>query len=242
MYGVIAAGAAFIVRQHETVGGTASGRRRKIGKTKTGTVYEQFFDLPEQDGVSVRVRRVVVKLTEPTRDGDSEIAILTNVPVEDADGIKIAEVYRTRWKIETMFQHLTETMNCEIKPLCYPKAALFCFANALLAYNALAVVKAAITHEHGRESTESLSHYYLALEISEATDGLLIAVPEEEWVAFGEMSCERFTRELSKVAAEIDVKRYAKSVRGPKIAKPKKKHAKRVVHVSTKKILDQRRK
>lgn len=242
MDGLIAAGATFIIRQHQKVGGKASGRLRKIGKTETGTAYEQFFDLPEQDGVSIRVRRVVVRLTEATRDGDVELAILTNVPADDADAIKIAEVYRTRWKIETMFQHLTETMNCEIKPLCYPKAALFCFANALVAYNALAVVKAVITHEHGRERTDSLSHYYLALEISEATDGLLIAVPEDNWVEFGRMSCESFAIELAKVAAAVEVKRYAKSTRGPKTPKPKKKHAKRVVHVSTKKLLDQRRK
>ncbi len=122
MYGIIAAGAAFIIRQHETVGGTASGRLLKIGKTDSGTVYEQLFDLPEHNGV------------------------------------------------------------------------------------------------------------------------LLIAVPEDEWVAFGKMCCEAFTTEIAKVAAKVNVKRYAKSVRGPKIPKPKKKHAKRVVHVTTKKILDQRRK
>ncbi len=97
------------------------------------------------------------------------------------------------------------------------RSALFCFANALWAYNAFAVVKAAITHEHGRESTQSLSHYYLALEISEATDGSLIAVPEDEWVAFGKMCCEAFTTEIAKVAAKVNAKRYAKSVRGLKI-------------------------
>ena len=34
--------------------------------------------------------RVVVRLDKPTRDGDAEIAILTNVPARDASAAKIA--------------------------------------------------------------------------------------------------------------------------------------------------------
>ena len=37
---------------------------------------------------------------KPTRDGDRTLVILTNLPVESADAIKIAELYRTRWKID----------------------------------------------------------------------------------------------------------------------------------------------
>ncbi|WP_353618612.1 transposase [Spartinivicinus marinus] len=57
---------------------------------------------------------------------------------------QIAEFYRKRWSIETMFQKLESYLNSEINTLAYPKAALFCFCVAVIAYNVLAVVKAAL--------------------------------------------------------------------------------------------------
>ena len=56
--------------------------------------------------------------------------------------------------IETAFGHMSTALDCEIKPLCYPKAALFCFACALLAYNAFTIVKGAVAAEHGRAESE----------------------------------------------------------------------------------------
>lgn len=199
-----------------------------------------FLRRSAYDGETLTVRRVVVKLNEPTRDRDMEIAILTNIPPERADAITIAEQYRLRWRIETAFQHLTESLTCEINALCYPQAALFCFANALVAYNALSILKSAIAAAHGRDCVGSLSHYYLALEISETTDGLLIAMPAEQWSCFAEMTPAEFAAAVTDVAAKLDPKYYRKSVRGPKKPKPKKKHKKRVVHVSTKAILEKR--
>jgi IS4 transposase len=52
-------------------------------------------------------------------------------------------MYRKRWKLETLFQVLTENLCCEINTLGYPKAALFTFCIALVAYNVLSAVKAA---------------------------------------------------------------------------------------------------
>ena len=240
MYGIFNRNAVFIIRHHNKLIGNGSGRLKKIGKTDTGIVYEQSFHLPAYDGQKMTVRRIVVRLNEPTRDGDTEIAILSNIPKGRADAIGIAEVYRLRWKIETAFQHLTETLSCEIHALCYPRAALFCFANALVAYNALAIVKAAIGSAQGANAVSSLSHYYLALEISETTRGMLIALPPARWQCFTDMPAETFASSLTTVAAKMVPANYRKSVRGPKKTKPKKKHNKKSVHVSTKKILDKR--
>lgn len=242
MYGIFARSAVFAIRHHSKLIGAGSGPLKKIGKTETGTVFEQAFHLPEYDGQSITVRRIVVRLKEPTRDGDMEIAILTNVPPKRADAIEIAELYRTRWKIETTFHHLTEALTCEINALCYPKAALFCFANALVAYNAFAILKAAIGAVHGQDAVLSLSHYYLALEISDTTDGMLIALPAKEWVCFVDMSSAEFASHLTEIAARMNPRTYRKSVRGAKKPKPKKKHRRQAVHVSTKKILDKRNK
>lgn len=54
-------------------------------------------------------------------------------------------------------------MNCEIKTLGYPKAALFAFCMALVAYNILSVVKAALRSVHGAGKIDAgISSYYLA--------------------------------------------------------------------------------
>jgi len=55
----------------------------------------------------------------------------------------VADIYRCRWKIETAFQKLEMYQKTEINTLAYPKAALFGFCIALVAFNIYAVVMAA---------------------------------------------------------------------------------------------------
>ena len=43
------------------------------------------------------------------------------------------------WQIEGLFQDLTVALHCELDTLGYPRAALFGFGTALVAYNTLAV-------------------------------------------------------------------------------------------------------
>lgn len=68
-----------------------------------------------------------------------------------------------RWRIETAFFHLAEDLNCELNTVGYPRAALFGFGIGLVAYNTLAVLKAALRVKHGASTVdEELSGYYLA--------------------------------------------------------------------------------
>jgi IS4 transposase len=240
LYSIASKCGAFVIRQHGQLHGIEQGKLTKVGETETGIVYENRLQLPTYDGQSITVRRVVVHLFEATRDGEFEIALLTNLPLEVADAMTVAELYRTRWKIETAFLHMTTALSCEIKALCYPRAALFCFANALIAYNALSIVKGTIAVEHGREAVEMMSHYYMALEISEATDGMLIALPEENWDDVATLPPAKFADELREICRGINLKTYRKSVRGPKKPPPQRKGNKRTTHVSTKRILDKR--
>src|SRR5690606_22480538 len=46
MYGIAARGAAFVIRHHSKLVGAGAGPLREVGKTATGTVYEQTFCLP----------------------------------------------------------------------------------------------------------------------------------------------------------------------------------------------------
>lgn len=241
MYSIARQGGVFLIRHHKNLHGSEKGKLKKIGETETGIVYENKLELPTHDGETITVRRVLIHLYEETRDGEVELVLLTNLPSEDGDALAVSELYRTRWKIETAFLHMTVAMNCEINALCYPKAALFCFANALIAYNALSIVKGTIAVEHGRDQSEMLSHWYMLREIAETTDGMLIALPEECWGDVATMSTKQFADELSSISRDIDMKIYRKSVRGKKKPPPKKKGNKRTVHVSTKRILDKRK-
>jgi len=62
-----------------------------------------------QDGNARTIRPITVKLNEPTRDGDSETHILTNLP-KIIGALKIAKLYAERWTIETAFQEMGENL------------------------------------------------------------------------------------------------------------------------------------
>ncbi len=94
-----------------------------------GEVFEQI-GVVSYEGKSCRCRRIVVQLEQPTRDGETEIALLTNLPKTDAPSVLVAQLYRKRWRVETLFQVATENFHCEIKTLGYPRAALFSFCMA----------------------------------------------------------------------------------------------------------------
>ena len=140
-----ACGAYFVIRQHgSSLRCELKGRRKRVGQTETGTVYEQPLEILAADGQRRTIRRVSVKLRQPTRDGDAEIHVLTNLP-KKVGALKIAELYRNRWTLETAFAQMAENLHGEINTLGYPKAALFGFCMALVSYNILSVVKAACT-------------------------------------------------------------------------------------------------
>jgi IS4 transposase len=232
--------AAFVIRHHEQVGGQLT-ERRMIGETATGTVYECSVTLSAYEGRELTLRRIEVELFKPTRDKETVVFLLTNVDVSDADALQIADIYLKRWKIETAFQVLTTTLRCEINTLGYPHAALFAFAVALLAYNAVIVVQSVIRAEHGKENAEQLSKYYMALEIAEASDGMMVLLEEGDFAYLKLLSTEEFCTELREVARHIDLEKYRKNVRGPKKPQTKKPPNKRAVHLSTAKILAQRK-
>jgi len=141
----------------------ADGEERFIGHGESGAIDEQWIRVSESDGKTRRARRIRIVLNQATRDGDKELTLLTNLAKTAAHAERIAWMYRKRWTIETAFQELEAHLHLEINSLGYPEAALFGFCVALLAYNVLAVVKAALRSVHGEEKiADELSGYYLA--------------------------------------------------------------------------------
>ena len=56
--------------------------------------------------------------------------------------------------MEGAFRTSTDVLRCEVETLGYPRAALFSFATAVLAYNAYAVVQAPLRAAHGDGSSD----------------------------------------------------------------------------------------
>jgi Transposase DDE domain len=240
LFRIDAAQAYFIIRQHGNVQGKLKGKRRLVGEGPTGKIYEQEIQLTFE-GETRTFRRVTIELLVPTRDGEVVMHLLTNLSKGEVSGAVVATMYRGRWTIETLFAEVTETLACEINTLCYPKAALFVFSLALLAANAVAVVKASLRAAHGAEEADQLSAYYLALEIKQAHDGMMIALPAENWQVFQTMTTKQFAATLKDIAAHADLARYQKSRRGPKKPPPKRTMYRNGGHVSTHKVLTERK-
>jgi IS4 transposase len=244
LFGIAARSAAFLIRQHrQTLNYELLGERRKIGRCPTGMIYEQKVRLIDAGGKRMIVRRVTIKLNKPTRDGDTEIHLLTNLPAKAANARSVADLYLRRWTVENAFHELDQALHGEIKTLGYPGAALLSFCVALLAYNVVSVVKSALATVHKAEAKrEDLSGYYLAGELAAAYHGMMIAVPEEEWTRhFASLTPAQLARLLKTMAAKVRPDRFRKNTRGPKKPRPKRTSAKRRPHVSTARILAERK-
>ena len=198
--------------------------------------------LPEYDGNQIEVRQVEIDLHNPTRNKDETVILLTNLPPNRADAVKVAEIYRRRWKIETLFQILTQTLRCEVNTLGYPRAALFAFAVSLIAYNAVAIIQAAIRNCHGKREADQLSHYYMALEIAQAQDGMMVLLDESDFQYLADLPIEQFAAEMHDVAKCVDLQKFRKNVRGPKKPVKKKPRNKAKPHIATAKLLAERKK
>ncbi len=242
LFGIDRRGGAFVIRQHATTLHIESiDERRPCGRGETGAVYEQEMRLNDGDGGTMTVRRITVELDTPTRDGEAEVHILTNLPAGSAEALAVAELYRRRWSVEAAFGELATCLNGEIDTLGYPKAALLGFCVALVSYNVLSVVKAALRSVHGEAAVEGLSFYYLADEVAGTHRGMMIAIPEDEWAVFSGLTAVAFGLVLRDLAAKVRLSAYRKQVRGPKRPQPKRESGAKVKHVSTAKLLKERK-
>src|ERR671933_2451879 len=231
-------GAGFITRQHEGLPFEPVNVLRSVGRIETGHVAEQRVQVWDAQGSVHLFRRIRVKLDQATRDGDRVLYILTNLPLRKASAKRVARLYRKRWTLETAFQHLEAYFHSEMNTLGYPKAALFGFCLALVAYNMLAVVMAALRSVHGAEIIDQeLSLYYVANDIAQTYHGMMIAIPEDEWRVFSRMRPAEMIATLKELAQKVSLKAYRKSPRGPKKPQPKREGHTTSSHVSTAKIL-----
>lgn len=238
LFGTAAQGAYSICRHHQQMPYVELSELKRIGDTESGEIYEQCIEIENEDGAKAKWRRIVIRLEKSTRDGEWELAILTNLPKSVADAKLVANLYRKRWTIETMFQELEAHLQSEINTMGYPKAALFGFCVALVAYNIMAVVKAGMRAVHGEEKiANEVSGYYIAGEIGRTYEGMTVAILPEEWEIFQTMTSRAFIAVFLRLAGNVKLEKYKKHRRGLKKAAPPKTKSKGSPHVSTAKLL-----
>jgi len=236
--------ARFVIRQHGNMTCQPAGPRKELGPVEGGTVYEQPVLVRDPDGRELRLRRIELHLEKPTRDGDQVVHLLSNLPATGPGGVsgqQIAHLYRSRWKIETAFQELAQHLNSEINTLGYPKAALFGFCVAVVIFNAISLLKAALRGCHGAEKVEEqVSNYYIAAELETTARGMMIAIPLEHWRVFAVMTPAAFVKAMLMLGGKVNLRHFQKHPRGAKKPQPKRTYDSAHPHVSTAKILAQR--
>jgi hypothetical protein len=208
---------------------------------------ETPFSLAEEDaerrvseqGITIaglKYRRIRVELAKPTRDGDSSIDIICDLPPE-IPAAAIAALYRMRWTLETAFQQVEKYFNSEIETLAYPRAALFGFALALVAYNIFSVILSALDCANEKPVSKDISGYYIAHEIT-ATVLTLIQLGEGmDWGFVAACSPAEFAAWLRETASHVRLQTLKKHPRGPKKPKSKPPYDPKQPHVSTYQLL-----
>jgi hypothetical protein len=235
------AGAFFLVRRHaQNLPYRELGPAAVVGRSATGTVLEQPIEVEDPDcpGVVYRLRRIVVQLDRPTREGDTEVVLVTDLPdqVAAADG---CAAYLERWQVERHYQAMTELLHCEVPGLGYPRAALFAFCMSAAAANALAVLKGGLRAAHGAELADEVSSFELTDQAAEVYPGMMLAVPPEQWAWVRHSAAAVIAGVLVELAAGMDVHRMLRARRGPKKPRTRPKVSGAVDrHVSNKRLLD----
>jgi IS4 transposase len=219
---------------------TPMGRRRRIGRIETGVVYEQPVTIPTHDGAEVlELRRIELVLDTPTTDSETVIRLLTTLP-KTVRARAVARLYRKRWTIEGLFGRLEAALHSEIRTLGYPRAALLAFGLAVIAFNVLAVIEAAVAAAHDLEAAGiEVSTYYVADDVRSDYSGMLIAIPPSVWAAFDNQTPAALARTLREVASHVDPRKLRKHPRGPK-PKTRKGYASSAAvrrHVATARVL-----
>jgi hypothetical protein len=226
----------FVIRQHENLRWRPLNEASPVGRAPTGEVWEQPIEVEDTDsGECRRMRRIILKLDSPTDEGDTEIVLLSNL--ERISALRICALYRDRWTIERHFALVKTVLHGEIEGLGRPRAALFAMGMALVAANALAVVKQALRVTHGEEEFEKLSGYYMADEVSGNYRAVDVLVAEAEWMALGAAPAESFGDWCRGVASRVRTRGLHKHSRGPKKPQPPRASGKDRHHYSTYRLL-----
>jgi predicted regulator of amino acid metabolism with ACT domain len=259
MLGISQQQAYFILRKPSNTAVELVGKRKRIGKSETGILFEQDGILHCKNKKSINLRVITLERFEPTESGKMEIVFLTNLP-KKVTAICVAQAYRRRWRIENTFQDLAQVVESEVSTLGYPSAALFGFVVGCVIQNVIALTEHALQKASQKQparksnSTSStnassackekrLSRYKIALEIKTVTPGMEIAVTPAHWTKeIGTMTPPELAQWMLSIAKHAKLADYETYRWSPKQEQPKRASGNRGNHLATAEIIDKRKK
>lgn len=230
--------ARFVIREHQKLRAREEGEARRVGRAPTGEVYEQQVRVEDRHtGEGLAVRRVILRLDEPTADGDTEIRLLTDLPGR-VKAAAAAELYRRRWRLEGHFDFVKNRLRGEVESLGRPRAALLMMCLAMVAANALAVVRQALRKSHGVE-LEELSGHYLADELAGNYRAVGVLMGPRARAGLAALAVPAFWGWCLGIAAEARPRAFERHPRDPKRPQPRRASGKGRPHYSTFRLLNE---
>jgi hypothetical protein len=137
---------------------------------------------------------------------------------------------------------ISRAFAAEIPALGYPKAALLTLAVGFVAANVHAVIRAALrTANPQADMDQSVSSIKIAEDVQRTYDGMITMSGTQAWMAFQTLCAQAMIAWLLRCAANVVLTRYRKTGRGPKKPQPKRSLYGTSPHVSTARLLKQRK-
>jgi len=87
-----------------------------------------------------------------------------------------------------------------------------------------------------------VSGYYIAIELSQTYQGMMIALPDEDWEFLRLLTDAELIKFIKTLARKVKLSAYKKHPRGPKKPRVKRADCSKSPHVSTAKLLSARKK
>jgi hypothetical protein len=195
----------FVIRQNKTkLFCMPAGRRKLQGQAEQGAVFQQMVHLIDGQGNKLLARRITIELENRSPDGQLDLHILTNLP-KRFQSLKLADFYCRQWMMEITFQDLAAKLQDEVAAAGYPRATFFVYCLALIAYNVLSVIEAALCSVQDKNNShDDVFWYYLANEIDSAWRGMMIALPSQNWsYTFANFTTRQLTNILITLAKNV---------------------------------------
>jgi hypothetical protein len=214
----------FVIRYHQKVHFVPDPQRpaRALVDGEGRAVQEEWGWL---GAVSNRRRRYVRRLTVE-RPGEEAVAVVTDLlDAEVYTAVELPEVYRQRWRIEEVFQQITEVF--ALRPLIgsTPEATVFQAALCLVLDNLIQVVRGYVARSQPRPRP-AVSAEELFRDVQEELTALHRLLPLSEVVACIPQTwrVEELADRLRGLLGGVWTERWRKAVnRKPRRHKPKAK-------------------
>ena len=210
-------GAYLLVREHScNPAPTEQGPRRKVERLESGALFEQSVTIATDSQAPLRLRRIELELDAPTASGHTVIRLLTNVPAHLLSATTLAQLYRTRWRIEGLFGRLESVLTSEVRTLGTPGAALLAFCTATMAYNVLAMLQATVEAAHPICQQVPISTFYIANDLRAEFHLLNRLVPPDYWTKYSRLTIQQLATTLLQIAKHVVPAQLRKHPRKPK--------------------------